>query len=58
MFCSSKKDDFAQIEKSPACSEGRVSKKAHVQFRDCAIITWRGGGGGGSKWVKYGTKIN
>ena len=56
MFCSSKKDDFAQIEKSPACSEGRVSKKAHVQFRDCAIITWRGGGV--SKWVKYGTKIN
>ena len=40
-----KKDDVAQIEKTPACSESRVSKKALLHFRDCAIITWRGEGG-------------
>ena len=41
-----KKDDVAQVEKTPACWESRVSKKSLLQFRGCAIITWRGGGGG------------
>ena len=42
-----KKDDVAQVEKTPACWESRVSKKSVLQFRGCAIITWRGGGGFG-----------
>ena len=54
-----KKDDVAQVEKTPACWESRVSKKSLLQFRGCAIITWRRGGGGEGfeKWVKYPPKL-
>ena len=38
-----KKDDVAQVEKTPACWESRVSKNSVLQFRGCVIITWRGG---------------
>ena len=31
-FAFGKKDDVAQVEKIPACSENRVSEKALLQF--------------------------
>ena len=31
-ICKKKKDDVAQIEKIPACSENQISEKALLQF--------------------------